>query len=215
MLFKAIPKKFYHAPAVWGKAAGIVATTFDPSNKSSTVTLSGGNLIATGTVSTGSPDATQGARGTVGHSTGKYYAEFTITTLDTSNGSIGIINSSYIIGTTSPASAGSACWFNNGFVLVNGSSPDSFLGPSGGDVVSVAVDLVNSRIWFRKNANNWNANGTGGSNNPATNVGGYDISSITGGIVYPFAGMQSNGVWTANFGGSAYAQSVPSGFGNW
>ena len=82
-----------------------------------------------------------------------------------------------------------------------------------GNTVCMAVDLGTKQIWFRVNGGNWNNSGTA---NPDTPTGGL-IFTITAG---PFAakwnsfGTTGDAV-TANFGGTAYAFTKPSTFGNW
>jgi hypothetical protein len=84
-----------------------------------------------------------------------------------------------------------------------------------GDMLSFAVDLGAKRIWFRTNGGNWNNDA---ANDPATNKGGIDISTLAGGPYFAYGGGGDSG-WGdtlgANFGGSAYAFPVPSGFSNW
>ena len=103
-----------------------------------------------------------------------------------------------------------------GHIYVNGA--DALVGGTGlntGDVVCMAIDLGNKRAWFRVNGGNWNWNAT---NNPATNIGGIDISAVfSGGIsAYPMAGFYINGdAATVNFGASSFSFAAPSGFTNW
>lgn len=52
-----------------------------------------------------------------------------------------------------------------------------------GDIVDVAVDRVNNKLWLRVNNGSWN---NSSSAHPETVTGGYDISYITG-TVYPGA----------------------------
>jgi hypothetical protein len=82
-----------------------------------------------------------------------------------------------------------------------------------GDVIGVAIDLDNGRIWWRKNTGLWV--GTTGTPDPGTNTNGFDISHLTsnGCRVYPAINMSgSSAKFTANFGASAFTGSVPSGF---
>lgn len=83
------------------------------------------------------------------------------------------------------------------------------------DRLSIAVDIDNNLIWFRTNAGNWN---NSGANNPATGVGGIDLS-------WAFAGCGNKLLWPAASGTSAaydlflkaadFTQAVPSGFSAW
>jgi hypothetical protein len=68
-------------------------------------------------------------------------------------------------------------------------------------------------IWFRKNGGLWNGNGTA---DPATNVNGATITGATGGGSSAAPALIFDGTsaeaYTANFGASAFAGTVPSGF---
>jgi hypothetical protein len=84
-----------------------------------------------------------------------------------------------------------------------------------GQVVSIAVDLVNLTFWARINGGNWNNSGAA---NPATNTGGISLSGagFSGQSAYPFfASFLSGSAVVANFGATAFAYPVPSGFSSW
>jgi len=192
--------------------AATVWATFDPA-MSSSVTLSGGNLIAT---NTGKVPANQGASvaSVNARSSGKYYFEATFITI-TGGANLGVG-----IGTTTSTYSGlggSATTGNNGLgsgtIWANGASTGISIGAySNGQVAGVAVDLTNRKIWFRHSpSGNWNNNA---SYNPATNTGGITIPS---GAMVPFvtfggSGGQANNVVAADFGASAFSGAVPSGF---
>jgi hypothetical protein len=110
-------------------------------------------------------------------------------------------------GTTGVESyAGGSTWSNGSQILAGAG------GWSAAQVIGIAADLDNRRYWFRQTpSGNWNNSGTA---NPATNTGGLTIPA---GTMVPFVtfggtgGVASN-VITANFGGSAFGGTVPSGF---
>jgi hypothetical protein len=194
-------------------SGGGTTTTFNPSNKSTHITLSGGNLIATS--GSGSGNATA-VTSIASHSTGQYYAEFTLTNSASGGGNdgVGLCNSSFV------PDGGSFLGNNANSLAVYGDS--SAFNCSGviiptyttGDIISMAVDLGAGLVWFRKNAGDWNTHPTG---DPATGVGGGVIGTppITGAIFAAVEGEANGDVWTANFGGSSYVHSVPSGYSNW
>ena len=74
--------------------------------------------------------------------------------------------------------------YDNGTVYFNDVSDDpidivngpTFQKTNGTNVVDVAIDIPNLKVWFRVDNGLWNAMPTA---NPATNVGGYDISKLT------------------------------------
>lgn len=84
-----------------------------------------------------------------------------------------------------------------------------------GDTLCVAVDYNAKRIWCRTNSGLWN-NAVAGLQDPGTTTGGYDISTIMGGSggAFPAWGYETIGDQvTANFGATAFAQPLPTGFG--
>jgi len=82
-----------------------------------------------------------------------------------------------------------------------------------GSVISFAIDYANKNIWVRVNGGNWNGNV---SADPATNTGGLSIATFLrdygGGISPGFGLYYTNDAMTMNFGDSAFAYTVPSGF---
>jgi hypothetical protein len=101
-----------------------------------------------------------------------------------------------------------------GTVFINSLTPVANLGTvNQGDVLAIAVDLTARLLWTKNitQASAWNANGAA---NPATGVGGLDISSLPS-VVYPTVDLLDNSQVTLNLGTAAYVGVVPSGFGNW
>lgn len=184
--------------------------TWNTTDSAAGITRSNGNLTLT--YSSGS--GFQGVRATNSHSTGKFYFE-NLTPINPGNNGVGLANANYV--TTN------GLWFNtfdsvgyrpvDGSVMINGTVIGTGQTYGSGDMVSVAVDLGAQLIWVRANAGNWNNSGTA---NPATGVGGFSISSLNAGPFFPATNLHdSTDDSTANFGATAYAQSVPAGFGNW
>jgi hypothetical protein len=199
-------------------AAAASTTTFDPSNKDGDITLSGGNLVATAGAGAGiGTNVRTVATYTLGASV-KKYCEFTATTISGSAASFGfgLVNGTFAIGTAAYIGTdfnSAAVYGNDGALIRN----DTVIGTGNtfvqGDIIGVAIDFSASLFWFRVNAGNWNNNG---SANPATGVGGFDISAF--GAVAMYAAVEAENdteAWTANFGGSSYSQTAPSGFDNW
>src|SRR6516162_1052140 len=79
----------------------VATTAWNPSDKGSGVTLSGSNLVATFTEVAGTHEA---VRSVASHSSGKFYAEFTVTTV-VGNSQIGVGDSGFDI-TGSPGYLG-------------------------------------------------------------------------------------------------------------
>lgn len=184
----------------------LVSTSWNPADIHN-ITLSNGNLTATsGTGGAGFA----GVRAVSGKSSGKYYFEITTTTFSAAY--VGLAKSTNnLTGNTTDAVALNA----GGTILVNGAviSGVGTIGLGGGAIVGIAVDLTNSLIWFRVGASgSWNAL-SGSANNPATGIGGVNISTIAATLfpMFSTASSSSQNV-TANFGASAFNGAVPSGF---
>jgi hypothetical protein len=84
---------------------------------------------------------------------------------------------------------------------------------SANDVLGVAVDRLNNKLWFRTNQGYWNKSSTA---DPANNIGGFDISGIRGNV-YPvfdmYTGANARGKISARFGvGSSIQYAPPVGF---
>src|SRR5215471_9761407 len=184
---------------------GITATTFDPAHLSN-VSLSGGNLKATSTSSSSSA-----ARTVFSASSDKYYWEL-LSGIASGASGVAIATSSWVPGT----GTGLVIWFCSNAVYTDGGG--TFLGsipfPASGNSVAIAVDLGAKLIWFRAltpSLGNWN---NSGSANPATGVGGFSWTTVTGSAPYygavNFANANDN--FTANFGQNAFIGPVPSGF---
>jgi hypothetical protein len=186
--------------------AAPTTTTWNPADKTASMTLTGGNLIATNT-----GGATSVVRSVAGQSSGKFYFEITN---NAGGGStwFGIANSSVPLTSWVSNATGGAALHVGGAIYVNFNGTGiSFASVPNASVISIAVDLVNQRIWFRVSGGNWNNSGTA---NPATNTGGIDISSVFTGVAayacYAAGNINNNG--TANFGATSFAYTVPSGF---
>ena len=103
--------------------------------------------------------------------------------------------------------------YMSGNIWSNGTTTGISLGArSAGNVIGVAIDLDNRKIWFRvAPSGNWNNSGTA---NPATNTGG--IVHPTGTMVpfCTFGGVSGTAgtTFTANFGATAFSGAAPPGF---
>lgn len=184
------------------------------------VTFTNANLTAQ--ISTSTHSVVQSLEG---KKSGKWYVEFTVNTTSASLG-VGLIPawgvlSTFLGGTGSAGSPnGDAGWayYNNtpsGLVENVGTAQTAvnLATYTTSDVIGMAVDLDNGRVWWRKNTGSWV--GTSGTPNPATNTGGFDISNLlTGGcrVYIGFDASVSGTKLTLNAGGSAFTGAVPSGF---
>jgi hypothetical protein len=191
---------------------GPLGPRFDPAKSNPSVALSNGGLTATGTVA--------GFTGAIGtpvlyQSSGKLYYELTTGTISAIHGdTVGIQNSSAGVTATFPgATANGIGYIADGRVLLNGALLTTIQTFTSSNVICIATDLVDDEIWFRVGSGNWNNSGTA---NPATDTGGISLSGLSAGPYVPIATTDAVGdSYTVNFGATSYAESVPSGFGNW
>lgn len=191
--------------------AAAATTTFDPANKTAAITLSGGNLTATNTAA-----ARGGCRSVASASSGKKYFEVLITAAGTPAANvIGFGNASLAFGSYPGSSNDGAGMAMDGTVYVGNNIVLNNAAVNVGDRVCVAIDFTPTppKIWFRTNGGAWN---TGlGSADPVTGTNSANLAGINAGPYYAFVSQFSNAdACTANFGGSAYAHTPPSGYGN-
>jgi hypothetical protein len=187
----------------------LATTTWNPSDKSANVSLSNGDLTAQGT--NGSDG---GVRSTTSHASGKYYFEVTWSSATGGvDAGCGIATSAAVLASMGSTGLGVAVMYQSGTIYVNGSNTGIAIATPTLPVC-IAVDLANSRIWFRVGGGNWN---NSGSADPATNVGGINIAALfPSNAAYAAVTTQnSTNTYTANFGASAFSQPIPSGFTAW
>lgn len=183
-----------------------MATTWDPGYKSTGITLSGGNLVATAASSTNpSVVATRCA-------TGKAYWEVTVTT-QSGNFSVGFVGRAWRndLGNLLGADANGLGFRQGGAVVLNNATLSTIQTFTAGNVVQVALDMQNLLVWFNVNNGNWNNSGTA---NPATGVGGISFSAFSASYNPAFgaAVVTPNQVATAAFSSAGWTFAAPSGF---
>jgi uncharacterized protein YmfQ (DUF2313 family) len=198
----------------------MAATLWNALDKSATVTLSNGNLTATG-------GGVGAVRGTQHYRGSKLYFEETMTGPVAAGAGAGIATITTTLDTVWTDSLSAAFVNSNGNIFFNGTAQTATLGQfAAGDVACIALDLYNYQIWFRKNGEFWNGSFTA---DPAANAEGIDISSVfkwvappdvpvpaTAGA-YPLAVFGAGGpALTVNFGAtSPFAHAIPYGFTAW
>lgn len=184
--------------------AGVSATfvAWDPATKSSQITLSGDNLIATATAA----PSWANVRAALGRSSGKYYFEIAVTT-GSADVMLGVskntIPSNNFCGQTADSYgyyASSGVKYNNNSSSAMGSTYTT------GDVIGVAVDLTTGAIWFSKN-------GVWQSGDPSAGTG----AAFTGlsGTYYPCASNHTADVVVGRFTAASMSYAPPTGFSTW
>jgi hypothetical protein len=178
---------------------------------STNVTMSNGNLTATHS----NNSSNSGVRSTATKTSGKYYFEATVS-LDASNSSVGIILSTgTYFNLVTFAHDGVIVTKGAGNIFANDTSSGKTLGAiAAGSVIGVAIDFGARLAWLRKNGGNWNGDAAA---NPATGANGVAFPATVAFTPVVGFGAEAAGFDTAtfNFGQSTFANSAPSGFGNW
>jgi hypothetical protein len=140
---------------------------------------SGAVVSATGIQLTSSSTGVGGARGTIALA-GKVYWSVTLAVNPGPSGMIGIANSSLNISSQTPGgnANGWGYYSNDGQFYNGGAGSGTAPTYTIGDIVTIAVDVAASSIWFAKNGV-W-------AGNPLTGVGAA-FSNLSG-TLYPWAG---------------------------
>ena len=170
---------------------GAGTTTWNPSDKNASITLSSGDLTATN----GSSSATdsKAVRGTIGNATGKWYWEVTIGTVG-GNIQLGVAKAAESLSDFVGSGAGGYGYNNFGTLWNSGSGLVTVSPFVAGNVIGVALDMDSGEVSFYRNG-----------------VLQYKFTALSG-TFYPAVSMVNGGAVTANFGGSAFAHAIPSGF---
>ena len=176
----------------------------NPLSIGSSVTIANGNLTFTNSASDH-----RMIIGSMAVSSGKWYAEFTATSLGNTYPQIGIVDITQWSADSQPG-AKSRGWgylsdgriFNNNSLIDTGEATYTT-----GDVIGVAIDLTNNKVYFSKNGTFIN------SADPAAGTNGY---SITSGYDYAFSmssyDFGTDPVYNLNFGQRPFSYTPPSGF---
>lgn len=176
-------------------------TTYTTTNGS--ITLTGGNLIATSSSGTGSAASADFLR------SGKIYFEFTYNVRANANTLAGLAISGATYSTTAANIVG--VFATTGNIWMSGAATGRTLGALvNGDVIGVAVDLDTGCIWFRKGAaGNWNGVAAVRPDYVATGIALSDNLRICS----PYAqfGATSEQI-TLNAGATAFTGAVPAGY---
>lgn len=179
--------------------------TLNPSDKSADLTLSGGNLIATA-----SGSGYDSVRATQGLSSGKWYWEFKYTTVSSADAMWGVANSTMTL--TNYVGLDANGWGNympTGNKLHAGANTGYGTAQVVNDVLMMALDMDNGKVWFGKNGTWFNSGDPSAGTNPAFT----SADGITG-TLYPCLSLTNPNVTVgqANFGASTMAYTAPSGF---
>ncbi len=154
------------------------------------VTVTNGNLTASNT-----SGGDSNIRGTIFASTGKWYAELTITTAGSNYPTVGIIEATEQNLTYLGATAKSYCYTGGGSKGNNNSFTSYGASYTTGDVIGVAYDATNATLTFYKNGTSQ----------------GTAFTGVTAGS-YTFACSTLTGTININCGQRPFAYTPPTGF---
>ncbi len=194
------------------------AHTWSTTDKDSSFTLSNANLTITG----GGGGSGSFVSGRCNRRMAKnqlIYCEFTLSNF-TSGVAIGISNtaaplSNYLGSDTNAVTAYFSAPGSAGvFSYNNAQSGTPGTAAANGAVVGMAVDCVNRKIWIRiQTTGNWN-NAAIGSQNPATNLGGFSCPGVFTGTGNLMLGVSSNATSSVVIvnPGPTFSGTPPAGF---
>jgi hypothetical protein len=162
---------------------------WDPATQGASLTLSKGNLVCT---VTGAGNGS--VRSSIGVSSGKWYWETTVTTYG--NIVVGVAYSTLSSSQTPSSDPNAWAYYGDGNLWHNSSSSAYGATYTTGDVIGYALDMGAGTLTCYKNGVSQ----------------GVLVSGLSGTVYAADGGYAANGVNTTNFGASAFAYSVPSGF---
>tara|TARA_R100000655_G_scaffold73832_1_gene112350 strand:+ start:24 stop:1361 length:1338 start_codon:yes stop_codon:yes gene_type:complete len=206
----------------WTVSGGTLTQTEDcPSNVFATwnplaqtlssITYSNGNTVATMTGDVGQRQSIS----TLGMDSGKFYMECKLQAIGSTGGSypyIGIVAQEKYDADT--YLGGNGCgWHPTGDIYNGGSNSSTGSTYTTGDIIGVAVDVTNSKLY-------WHKNGTyitigGNVQNPSAGSYGFDISARTaeGALGFAVSSWNNNGIWQVNFGNGYFGTTAVSSAG--
>lgn len=177
--------------------------TWSPTDKSTEIALTAGNLTATASGAAGY----HSVRGSISRSSGKRYYEWT-QLAPTWYAGIGTANSE-LDGTVPGFAVESTAYQTSGYIANGAWDFGPYAASINGSVIGCAVDFTAGKVWF-------SVNGAWQKGDPVAGTGG-DALRVAGNPAFPMFGCEfgSTASCTANFGGSAFAYAIPSGFVAW
>jgi hypothetical protein len=172
---------------------------WNPSDKEASLILSNGNLTVTQPGSSG----WRSVRSTESVSSGKHYWEIEIDDAQGGDTLVGVGTSSFSLSSYVGSDANSYGWYGSGTKYTGASSYPYAPTYTTGDIVGIALDLDNGKIWFSKNGS-WTGDPVAGT--------GEAFSGLSGEFYAAVSLYNANKILTANFGTSGLTYSAPTGF---
>lgn len=180
----------------------MATTTWNPNDKSSSVSLSNSDL----TIDITSTNSYKSAKSIYYSSTSKWYWEVTINVDGPDHMLVGVANSSASVENYCGVDTNGWGYYGfNGNLYYNGSPTAYGNQYRAGDIVGVALDMDNGEVYFSVNGTWQNSSDPVSRTAPA-------FTGISGDI-YAMCSLYLTGQQlTANFGASSFSYTVPSGF---
>lgn len=179
--------------------------TFNPADRTASVTLSPDNLTATFTAA-----GNAFVRTVTSRDSGLFYVEYRLMVGGGASTGAGFARSAATEPNATDTINVAAYYIGSGNIWVNGANPGALGVAQVNDVVGCAINLNTRLVWFRRNAGLWNNNA---SANPATGAFGASLSALALPLFGWVSGTGAGPRWVANFGGSEYAYPKPEGYG--
>jgi len=185
-------------------APPFTGTTWSPTDKQPNIVLSSDLLTASEPKGTGSVN--DSVRAVLGRTSGRYYFELTIVTYGSGTYNEVGVGTSTLSLELAPSDDG--CGYDRGGSARCSSSGGSKMlsAYAQGDVIGVAVDLDKGFVYFRLNGV-WQK-----SADPVAGTGGLAFTLAAGSKLYPVANFSAGDATRANFGGSPFSATPPTGY---
>jgi hypothetical protein len=186
-------------------------STFNPLIPNTTIIYQEGNLK----VNQASNSDYTTAWSTIAVSQGKWYAEFkAVSGFDNIAKAIGFldVDSAYDNDGHIEAYSNGGAYGANGRVVQNGSGATSYTTYTNGDIIGIALDLDNGKVYYHKNGTYINS---GVPTSGSTGTGAFTVNTgksyIFSAVIINFGGSN---IWEANFGSPSFAISSGNADGN-
>lgn len=185
----------------WSISAAVSAAYWDPARVNAAITLSGTNNQTATLTGTG---GWKSVAGVTGVSSGKVY--FELLENSTTNGIIGVGNSSEALTSYPGVDANGWGWRSNGGKYHSGSAGSVGSGWPSSGVIMVAIDFTTGKMYFGANGT-WADGGPSGSTPSFTGVSG---------TLYPMAAPYATGNgFTLRVANADFSYTPPAGFTSW
>jgi hypothetical protein len=212
-------------PEVAVRGRSVLTDTWNPLDKTSTLSVSSGNLTIT---SGGAEGVDQVIRSNTYRSSGLVHAEFTVTNQQSpglENIAVGFATAAFPTdgsmflggnddGTAVGVWTDGSVWFGDYYTPVFWPN-DNLAAQSNGTVFAIEYRFSDKKLFFKNvtRGTHWNDDA---SADPTTGVGGIDVSGISADPLFLAGDIEINGdALTINTGGSPFAAAPSANFGPW